>query len=128
MSTCKKIFMKYRSSLSLSVFQFRCYQMSLKPLRTRHISLEIPCCPLLGQESIFVPQPVKFLSEDLLCGNCTCHNYATYRDINQPSIILKDGVTLCHILIFIALSQRMVNTEMHHIFLMSKILPKYVRL
>lgn len=128
MSTCKKIFMKYGSLLSLSVFQFRCYQMSLKPLRTRHISLEIPCCPLLGQESIFVPQPVKFLSEDLLCGNCTCHNYATYRDINQPSIILKDGVTLCHILIFIALSQRMVNTEMHHIFLMSKILPKYVRL
>lgn len=116
MSTWKKIFMKYGSLLSFSVFQFRCYQMSLRPLRTRHISLEIPCCSLLGQESIFVPQSVKFLSEELLCGNCDyCHNYAPYRDINLPSIILKDGLSLCHILIFIALSQRMVNTEMHHL-------------
>lgn len=85
--------------------------------------LEIPCCPLLEQENIFVPQPVKFLSEDLLCGNCTCHNYATYRDINLHLIILKDDVSLCHILIFTALSQRMVNTEMPHIFLRVKILP-----
>lgn len=86
------------------------------------MSLEIPCCPLLGQESILVAQSVKFLSEHLLCGNCTCHNYVTYGDINLPSIMLKDDASLCHILIFNALSQRMP-----HIFLMSKILPEYVR-
>lgn len=123
MSTWKKTLTKHGSLFRLSVFQFRCYQISLKPLRTRYMSLEISCCPLLGQESIFVPQSVKFLSEDLLCSNCTCHNYTIYGDINLPSIMLKDDVSLCHIFIFTALSQRMP-----HIFLMSKILPENVRL
>lgn len=99
------------SSVKLFGFQFRYDQISLMLLRTMYISLEISYCPLLEQENILVLWSVmKLLSEDLVYGNCTCHNYPTYSHINLSSLILKD-VSFCHILIFILLSQKIVNTE-----------------